>query len=167
MWQCFLARTLLYIKLNPMGVRIKKKTLISKERSYNMKKILVILVTVVFVGLIGTQAWACMWDGYWGGNMGGYGNSFAGGANQGFFDNTAQLRQDLAAKQGEYNALMAKSNPDPKRAADVSRQITSLHDQLRSKAQAYNLPAPGAGYGYGPSGGYRRMGGGYGYGWCR
>jgi zinc resistance-associated protein len=133
-----------------------------------MKKILVILVTVVFVGLIGSQAWACMWDGYWGGYMGGpmggYGNSLQGGANQGFFNDTAQLRQDLAAKQGEYNALMAKSNPDPKRAADVSRQITSLHDQLQSKAQAYNLPAPGAGYGSGPMFGNNRMGGGYG--WC-
>jgi hypothetical protein len=36
-----------------------------------MKKFFVILVTVVFVGLIGSQAWACMWDGYWGGYMGG------------------------------------------------------------------------------------------------
>ena len=91
-----------------------------------------------------------------------YGNSFAGCAYQGFFDNTSQLRQDLAAKRGEYNALIAKSNPDPKRAADLNKQITSLHDQLRSKAQAYNLPAPGARSGYGPMSGYSRGG----YGWC-
>ena len=132
-----------------------------------MKKIFIISVTVVFVGLIGTQGWACMWDGYWGGYSGGqYGNTFAGGDYQRFLDDTAKLRQDLAAKQGEYNALMAKTNPDPQLAADLNRQITSLHDQLRSKARAYNLPAPGAGNGYNRPGGYYGRMGGYGYDGC-
>jgi len=114
-----------------------------------MKKTILVIAAVAFISLIGTQAFACYWNGYWGGPMGGPVAGYYGGNYQGFSDDTVQLRQDLAAKQGEYNALMAKSNPDPKRAADLSRQITSLHDQLRSKAQAYNLPAPGAGYGYG------------------
>lgn len=120
-----------------------------------MKKFFIIVVTVVTVATIGTQAWACIWDGYWGGPMGGfYGNTFAGGAYQGFLDNTSQLRQDLATKQDEYNALMAKSNPDPKRAAELSRQITSLHDQLRAQARSYNLPVPRGNYGHGPMGAY-------------
>jgi len=121
-----------------------------------MKKSLLILVAVVSMVLISSLAWACYWDGYGGGPMGDPMGGYSGGASQGFYDNTAQTRQDLAAKQGEYAALMAQSNPDPKKAAGLSRQIASLHDQLRSKSQAYNLPAPGTGYG--------RMGGGYGYG---
>jgi zinc resistance-associated protein len=124
-----------------------------------MKKILFILFAIASVAFISSQAMACYWDGYWGGPMGVpmggfYGNTFAGGAYQGFLDNTAQLRQDLAAKQAEYNVLMAKSNPDPKRAAELSRQITSLHDQLRAQARSYNMPVPRGNYGHGPMRGY-------------
>lgn len=124
-----------------------------------MKKMTFIIVAVASIVLIGSQAFACYWDGYWGGHMGGpmngfYADTFAGGNYQGFFDNTAQLRQDLAAKQGEYNALMAKSDPDPKRAAELSREIAALHDQLRAQARSYRLPTPPANYGYGHRGGY-------------
>ena len=124
-----------------------------------MKKMILGLVVAASVVFFGFQAFACYWDGYWGGPMGApmggfYGRTFASGAYQGFLDNTAQLRQDLAAKQAEYNVLMAKSNPDPKRAAELSKQITSLHDQLRAQARSYNLPVPRGNYSHRPMRGY-------------
>lgn len=118
-----------------------------------MKKAILIVVAVAFTALIGTQAFACYWDGYWGGPTGGPMAGYYSGNYQGFYDQTAQLRQDLAAKQGEYNALLATSNPDPKRAAELSREITVLHDKLSAQARSHNLPAPNAGY-YGRMGGY-------------
>ncbi|MBU4597642.1 MAG: hypothetical protein KMY53_00400 [Desulfarculus sp.] len=122
-----------------------------------MKKAILIFAAVTVIALAGTQAFACIWDGYWGGHMGGPGAGVYGNNYQGFYDNTAKLRQELAAKQGEYNALMAKPNPDSKRAAELNREMTLLHDQLRTQARSYNLPAPGTrnyggrmgGYGYG------------------
>ena len=128
-----------------------------------MKKALLVIAATALITLIGTQAFACPWGGYWGGPTGGPIAGAYSSAYPGFYDQTQQLRQELAAKRGEYNALMAKSNPDPKRAAELSRQLASLDDQLRAKAQSFNMPALGSGYGYGTSGGYGPMGG---YGWC-
>ena len=112
-----------------------------------MKKLLIVLVAVMAFGFIGSQALACVWDGYWGGPMGGAGgyssNANPGRSYQKFQNDTAKLRGELAAKQGEYNALMTQPNPDPKRAGKLSREILELHDQLKAKAQAYDLPAPG------------------------
>jgi zinc resistance-associated protein len=125
-----------------------------------MKKSILFIAAVAFITLIGTQAYACYWDGYWSGPMGGSMTGYSGGNYQGFYDKTAQLRQDLAAKQGEYNALLATSKPDSKRASELNREIAVLHDQLRAQARSYNMPALGAGNG--PPGGYGRMGG---Y-WC-
>ncbi len=113
-----------------------------------MKKLLVVLVAVMALGFIGSQALACMWDGYWGGPMGGswgggyYSNVNPGGSHQKFLNDTASLRGELAAKQGEYNALMTQPNPDTKRAGKLSREIAELHDQLKAKAQTYDLAAP-------------------------
>jgi zinc resistance-associated protein len=74
------------------------------------------------------------------------------GKYQDFYEKTASLRQDLAGKQGEYNALMATSTPDPKRAAELSRELTVLHDQLSAKARSSNLPGPNMGHHAGMSG---------------
>ena len=123
-----------------------------------MKKILIVLVTVMSLSFVASQAVACMWDGYWGG--GGYGAGYGlgvspGGANQGFLNDTAKLRQDLAGKQAEYNALTAQPNSDPKRIGQLSQEIAGIHNQLQAKAQASGLAAPGSygapmgGYGYG------------------
>jgi len=120
-----------------------------------MKQRILIVAVVAFIALFSTQAFACYWDGYWGGPMGGPMAGYYGDTYQGFYDQTAQLRQDLAAKQGELNALLAAPNPDPKRASELSREIATLHDQLRSKARVYNLRAPNSGYyGRGWMGGY-------------
>ena len=118
-----------------------------------MKRTILTLVAAAFISLIGTQAFACYWDGYWGGPMGGPTAGFQGnGKYQDFYEKTTSLRQDLAWKQGEYNALLATPTPDPKRAAELSREITTLHDQLSAKARSLNLPAPNMGHHAGMSG---------------
>ena len=125
-----------------------------------MKMSLLVIAATVFITLTGTQAFACLLAGYWGGPRGGPIAAAYSPAYHGFYDQTKQLRQDLAAKRGEYNALMATSNPYPKRAAELNRQIASLDHQRRAKAQSPNMPALGSGYGYDTPGGYGRMGGG-------
>jgi len=56
-----------------------------------------------------------------------------------FLDETAKLRQELAAKLHEYNALMPQSNPDPRRMEKLPEELTEIHDQLLAKAQASGL----------------------------
>ena len=124
-----------------------------------MKKLLIVMVAVVFLGFVASQALACIWDGYWGDPMRGrmmggpmMGGSWCGyapgvnpgGAYQSFLNDTVKLRQELAAKQGEYSALMAQPSPDPKRAGEISKEIASIHDRLLAKAQASGLPRPGS-----------------------
>ena len=133
-----------------------------------MRKFSIVLVMVVALGFVTSQALACYWDGYYGGPMGGpaYGprggyapGAAPSGAYQNFLNDTAKLRQDLAAKQGEYNAMMAQSNPDPKKIGQLSQEMAGLHDQLHTKAQGSGIagsmpyggqmgPGPyGSGYG--------------------
>jgi len=106
-----------------------------------MKKSILTLAAIATITLTGTQAFACYWDGYWGGPMGGPMAMVGGGNYQDFYGKTTQLRQDLAAKQGEYNALLASPNPDPKRAGELNQEIAILHDKLSTQASAHNLPA--------------------------
>jgi zinc resistance-associated protein len=118
-----------------------------------MKRSILVLAAAATLTLIGTQAFACYWDGYWSGPMGGPMAGVQGNGNyQDFYEKTASLRQDLAGKQGEYSALMATPNPDPKRAAELSREITTLHDQLSAKARSFNLPVSNMGHYAGMSG---------------
>ncbi|MDZ7831883.1 MAG: hypothetical protein U5L07_09055 [Desulfobacterales bacterium] len=110
------------------------------------KKMMIAITTLIALGLIAGVAWACPQCGYhggrgWNGNPG-YNNNTAPNSQQ-FNNETASLREELAAKRGEYNALMARDNPDPKRAARLQKEITRLHNQIQSKAQAYNMPHAG------------------------
>jgi hypothetical protein len=123
-----------------------------------MKKSILIFTAAAAITLTGTQVFACYWDGYWGGTMGGPMAMANGGNYQGFYEKTAKIRQEVAAKQGEYSALMAATNPDPQRAADLNREMIILHDQLSAQAKSFNLPAPGAGHN-GHMNGYAMMGG--------
>jgi zinc resistance-associated protein len=126
-----------------------------------MKKPLVVTLAVISLVLIGSIALACWEDGYW--DRGGPGRGHGGGnysdahpGYQNFLNDTAKLRQELAAKRGEYNAMMASPNPDPQKAGQLSQEMTLLHDQLQAKAQSYGMAAPGpygalrGGYGFGP-----------------
>ncbi len=69
---------------------------------------------------------------------------------QKFLTETASLREDLAAKRGEYRAVMAHDNPDSKIAGELSREIFKLQEQIRIKASALGLPCgTGGGCGMG------------------
>ncbi|NQU13802.1 MAG: hypothetical protein HQ561_06625 [Desulfobacteraceae bacterium] len=104
-----------------------------------MKKLLIVLITVVSLGFIASMALACMWDGYRGDSRGGYSGGYAsgmtGGTYQNFLNDTTTLRQKLAAKQGEYSALTAQPNPNRKRIDQLSQEIEGMHDRLHSKAR--------------------------------
>lgn len=121
-----------------------------------MRKLIIAVAVVGIVGLAASQAFA--W-GPWGQGgwcpMGGHYGASTGGAYQNFLNDTAQLRQELAAKQGEYNALMAQANPDPKQTAQVSQEIARLQEQIQTRAQSAGVAAPGP-YAYGPHCGWRR-----------
>ena len=117
-----------------------------------MKKLLIATVTLVTVGLFASQGLA-----FWGngGCRGPRGGGWAAGdsartdrgaAYEKYMQETAGIRQELASKQAEYDALMSGANPDPKRAGELAGDITQLRDQLRAKA-----PSDGyAGRGNGP-----------------
>ena len=121
-----------------------------------MKKFWITMIAIVSFGFIASSALAQYWGAPMGGHMNNYyTNTSSNGNYQEFLDNTSQLRQDLAATQGEYNALMVSSNPDSKRAAELGREITSLNDQLRTQAGTYNLQTSSRGHG----GGMGHMGG--------
>lgn len=120
-----------------------------------MKKVLVALVVALGLGLIASQALACWWGGYGGGGMmwgptrGHYSGAAPSGWDyRGFMADTANLREELAAKQGEYDALMANPNPDPERAAQLSREMARLNDQLQAKAQGFGMHGRGLGWGH-------------------
>ncbi|MEJ2589179.1 MAG: hypothetical protein P8165_16710 [Deltaproteobacteria bacterium] len=131
-----------------------------------MKKLIIGTITLLTLGLLVSPGLAFWGGGYCNGPRGG--GWYAGDTPQ--IDNarkaeydkyvaeTAGIRQKLAAKQAEYNALMANDNPDPKRAGELAGEIAGLREQLRSKAPTYAGPGYGPGYGYGHM--YGRRGGG-------
>jgi putative membrane protein len=113
-----------------------------------MKKVIIALVLVISIGFIGSQVLAQCWDGYWRGPMRGdwgWHHSYANpnGSYQDFLKETSKLRQDLAIKQGEYNALMAQPTPDPQKAEQLSKEIVGLRAQIEARARANGLFAPG------------------------
>jgi zinc resistance-associated protein len=119
-----------------------------------MRKLVITLAVVGVVGLVASQAlaWGPWRQGGWS-SMGSHYGAYTGGAYQNFLNDTAQLRQELAAKQGEYDALLAQPNPDPKRTAQVSQEIARLQEQIQTKAQSPGTAAPGP-YAYGPHRGW-------------
>ncbi len=132
-----------------------------------MKKLMIATITVVSLGLFSAQAMA--WGGGYCGGRGQGGGWYGGNTPESpakaesyekFMNETAQTRQQLAAKQGEYRAVMRQDNPDPQKASALSADIESLREQLRTKAGEYELNAPGSydgarnAYCYGPKGNF-------------
>jgi hypothetical protein len=115
-----------------------------------MKKIIVTVSTLLIVGFIGSSAFAWGCGGYDRGyNRTGYHNT---DSYQAFYKDTQELRSSIAADQAELNALMAGTNPDPKRARELSLKISKSENELRAKAQEYNISDRGPrmmGYGNG------------------
>ena len=126
-----------------------------------MKKLTMATIALVSFGLLATQvlAWG---GGYCGSRVrdtGWYGTGRAErpvntDAYRTFLNETTQIRQQLAAKKGEYRAVMRQADPDPQRASALSAEIASLHEQLRTEADKYGLDGagayggPGSRYGY-------------------
>ena len=115
------------------------------------KRIMMILAVIVSAGFIAGSVWACPWGWDWGGSR----DSRGWGSDSGYYDNrddnyqnfindSASIREELAAKHGEYNALMAQQNPDPKRAGELQAEIAKLNNQIQQKAQKYNVSSRGS-----------------------
>ncbi len=87
----------------------------------------------------------------------GYYNADMDANYQKFLTDTASLREQLAAKQGEYIALISQPNPDQQLAGQLSLQIAELMNQIREIALSYGIPARGGycSYPYGLNGGYQ------------
>jgi zinc resistance-associated protein len=150
-----------------------------------MKTLIVLLGILVLVGAFAVPGLAHGpgWGrgphmGWWGGpGYGYYGDVGPGAANltqeqrtqldnlnKKFYDETAQLRNDIWTKSGELSALLNSPNPDADKASALQKEITDLRAQLAQKRLNFELKerkiAPDARYGYGYGRGYGR---GYGY----
>ncbi len=169
-----------------------------------MKKALTIVGTVLLVAAIAIPvlAYGPGWGrghhmmGDWKGGPGycwqygrGYGNltgeqrSQLDKLSQKFYDETAQLRNEIWSKSAELNTLLNSSNPDAEKAKALQKEISDLKAKLAQKRIDFRLEARkigpelrfGRGYGrgysshmrgYGPGMGYGGHMGGYGPGAC-
>ncbi len=125
-----------------------------------MKKFILILIAVAITGLTANHALAGRLHH---GPMDGTGNGSMQTmtdeqiqARQTFMTETADIRQALAVKRGEYRALMAGDNPSPEKAGLLAGNIAELKNQLREKAAAAGISFRGHGMGHGAKG---KMGG--------
>ena len=101
-----------------------------------------------------------------------------------FYNETADLRNEIWAKASELNTVLNSPNPDPQKVKSLQREISDLRATLDEKRLSYELEArkitpeqrSGRGYGrdyyghhmggYGPHMGYGWHGEGYGPGSC-
>ncbi len=118
-----------------------------------MKKTITAVAATLIIGFFAASAyaWGCG-DGYGAGmygnghyNQSGYNN----GAYQTFINETQSLRSSISADRVELNALMAGDNPDPQKARALSEGISQSENELRSKAQQYNVAGGMGNRGYG------------------
>ena len=122
-----------------------------------MKKTITGATAIFIVGFfaVSAYAWGC---GYGSGTgMRGHGKGFNNqsavnpAVNQedldAFFKDTQAHRASLFADRAELNALMAGTNPDPKKARALSQNISKTRSELRAKAQQHNISGPMGGRG--------------------
>ena len=124
-----------------------------------MKKAITAVTAIFVVGFFAASAyaWGCGYGS--GGSMRGNGNQVNNQSAvsqedmDAFYKDTQALRTSLMADRAELNALMAGSNPDPKRARALSENISKTQNEMRAKARQYNIPCPIGGQGCGQGGG--------------
>jgi zinc resistance-associated protein len=153
-----------------------------------MKRLAMILGIVVLAGALAVPvfAWGPGWGwghhmmGYWGGDpgyAGSYGNLTSEQRNQlnaldrKFYEETADLRNQMWAKYSDLDFLLNSANPDLEKAKGLRKEISELRAKLEEKEVNYELEARkmvpqeelgeayagGYGYhmrGYGPGMGY-------------
>ncbi len=117
-----------------------------------MKKVITAVTAILIIGFFTASAFAWGCGGMYGNGM--YGNrnynqsGYNNGAYQSFANDTQALKSSISADRAELNALMANTNPDAKRTRALSEQISKSENELRAKAQQYNVSSIG-GMGYG------------------
>ena len=166
-----------------------------------MRKVLTTLGILVLVGLLVAPVLAHRSGG--GKNYGGYGPCWYEGGDltdnqraeleklhRQYVDDTAKMREEIWNKSAELDTLLNSSNPDPKKAKGLQREISDLKAKMSDKRVDFELKARkiapnarsgrgyskgyGRGYGhghggghhYGYHGGYGHRGSHYGYGPC-
>ena len=158
-----------------------------------MKKVLTTLGILVLVGFLAAPVFAHRYGG--GKNYGGPGSGscwYEGGyltdnqkaelekLHQQYVDDTAKMREEIWNKSAELDTLLNSSNPDPKKAKGLQREISDLKTKMSDKRLDFELKARkiapnarsgrgygkgyGRGYGHGHGGGYHHgYHGGYGH----
>lgn len=134
-------------------------------------------------GYRGGDPGSCPWYGRGYGNLTDDQRGQTDALYQKFFDQTAQIRSQIWAKNGELNVLMNTSNPDLEKAKALQKEISDLKGQMAQ--ERINLYAElkkidpdarfgqaggrgrGYGQGWGRGYGYGPCGGNYGYGMGR
>ena len=118
-----------------------------------MKKVITAIAATLIVGFFAASAyaWGCGY-GYGGGMYGnGYYNQsgYNNGTYQTFMNETQALRSSISADRAELNALMAGGSPGPQKARALSEKISKSENELRSKAQQFNVAGGMGNWGYG------------------
>ena len=123
-----------------------------------MKKATVFVMVITF-GLIAVQQLATAGPGWGGGGWGcggpGYGYNRQApdqGTNQAwekFYNDTAELREQLYAKRAEYYDVLNQENVDKDKAATLWGEIFDLQTQIREQAEIAGVK-PGYGRGDSP-----------------
>lgn len=158
-----------------------------------MKRLIALLGIMVLVGAIAVPVlahgpgWGRGGHMGWGGGPGyGYCGDYGPGASniteeqrakldtlhKKFYDETAQLRNEMWTKSTELSALLNSPNPDAEKARALQKEITDARTKLAEKRLDFELEerkvAPdvryGSGYGRGYGGHMRGHGPGMGYG---
>jgi Spy/CpxP family protein refolding chaperone len=108
-----------------------------------MKKVITAIAATLIVGFFAASAYAWGCGNRYGGGMHGNGHYNQSGNNSGdyqtFMTETQALRSSISADRAELNALMAGTNPDSQKARTLSEKISKSENELRAKAQEYNV----------------------------
>lgn len=62
-------------------------------------------------------------------------------AREAFFNETVELRKQMAQKRAAMRAIMRAETPDPTQASTLAGELFDLREQLRIVAQSKGLPA--------------------------
>jgi hypothetical protein len=118
-----------------------------------MKKGIIAVAMLAVLGLgfsaVSAFAWNCGGPGGGWNGRGGPGVEYNDADYQKFMEQTADIRKAIALDRAELNAIMAGTNPDPKRVRELTESLTTSREKLAEMAKEANIDAP-VGRGFGP-----------------